>query len=58
MSDPQRDDDQRPPLEEEGGFFAEYWIWILAPLVLIMGALLYMVFFMGGDDSPFTYNIM
>lgn len=56
MSD--QDDNPRPPADEEGGFFAEYWIWILAPLVLIMGALLYMVFFMGGDDSPFTYTIM
>ncbi len=52
--DPEND----PRDEEEGGFFAEYWIWILAPLVLIMGALIYMVFFTSGEDSPFVYNIM
>lgn len=53
------DEHDKDPLEdEEGGFFAEYWIWILAPLVLIMGALIWMVFFQDGEDSPFVYNIM
>jgi len=58
MTDQDQHEPDPVPIDDEGGFFSEYWIWILTPLVLIMGALLYMVFFMGGDDSPFVYNIM
>ena len=45
-----------------GSFWREYWIWIVAPVVLIVGAvvfLLVLTLLTGGDgeDSAFIYNI-
>lgn len=58
MSDqPNRPEPRQRVDQQEAGFFAEYWIWILVPLVLILCALLYVVFFMRGEDSAFIYNI-
>ncbi len=41
--------------EEAKGFLAEYWFWMLLPLLLILGVLLYLVF---GEqsDSQFIYS--
>ena len=40
-----------------GNFLRENWIWILAPIVLVLGLILAIVVFGSGDDSPFVYNI-
>lgn len=42
-----------------GNFLRENWLWIVTPLVLVLGGLAFMVWFMGGDDTsaPFIYNI-
>ncbi len=41
-----------------GKFFREYWVWIVVPFVLVIGAVAVLVF-SGGDDtvSPFTYEV-
>lgn len=39
-------------------FLKEYWLWILIPFVLVLGAIGVAVFMMSGDgSSPFVYNI-
>ena len=41
-----------------GNFFREYWIWILAPIVIILGILVVLILSTeSGSDSPFIYNI-
>jgi hypothetical protein len=40
-----------------GGFLAENWAWILAPIVFAFLILMFVLFFLGGDSSPFVYNI-
>ena len=39
-------------------FLKEYWLWIVVPIVLVLGALA-LVFFLSADDgaSPFQYNV-
>ncbi len=38
-------------------FLKEYWLWIVAPIALVVIALLVLFALGGGSDSPFTYNI-
>ena len=39
-------------------FFAEFWLWITVPVVLVLAGILFLVFFGGGDSSsPFQYNV-
>jgi len=40
-------------------FFAEFWLWIVIPFVLVLGGLLFLYFWAGAGDgtSPFTYNV-
>ncbi len=39
-------------------FLRENWIWILAPIVLVLCLIAALVVFGGtGDDTPFVYNI-
>ena len=39
-------------------FFKEFWLWILIPFVLVIGALLAFVAFSNDDAvSPFVYNV-
>jgi len=40
-------------------FFAEFWLWIVIPFALVLGALAFLYFWSGGGDSgsPFTYNV-
>ena len=39
-------------------FLAENWIWIVAPIVIVMLLLIAVVYLTQGDDpSPFQYNI-
>jgi hypothetical protein len=40
-----------------GGFLAENWAWILAPIVFAFLILMFVLFFLGDDTSPFIYNI-
>jgi ABC-type dipeptide/oligopeptide/nickel transport system permease subunit len=40
-----------------GSFLRENWIWIVAPIVLVLILVLAMVYLSAGDDSPFAYNI-
>lgn len=39
-------------------FLKEFWLWILIPFVLMVGVLLAVLFFAGGEGSnPFKYNV-
>jgi hypothetical protein len=40
-------------------FFRENWLWIVVPVVLVLGGLFVLITMMdGGDaDAPFIYNI-
>ena len=39
-------------------FLKEFWLWILIPFVLMIGLLVAVLVFAGGDGSnPFNYNI-
>ena len=38
-------------------FLRENWIWILAPVALVVGLVLFAVVTGGEGDSPFVYNI-
>jgi hypothetical protein len=40
-----------------GGFLAENWAWILAPVVFAFLILVFVLFFLDQDTSPFIYNI-
>ena len=41
-----------------GKFLAENWIWIVAPIVIVMVLMIaVLVFTQGNDTSPFIYNI-
>jgi len=41
-----------------GKFLAENWIWIVAPIVIVMVLLIAVVLLTQGNDaSPFVYNI-
>jgi len=40
-----------------GSFLRENWIWIVAPIVLVLALVVALLVFGGGDDSPFVYNI-
>lgn len=42
-----------------GKFLKENWLWILAPIVLVLGGLVVLMMSTGGgnDDQPFIYNI-
>ena len=41
-----------------GKFLRENWIWIVAPIVLVLLLVVaLLVFGRGGDESPFVYNI-
>ena len=39
-------------------FLKENWLWILAPIVIVVGFIVFLTL-MGGDngDQPFIYNI-
>lgn len=41
------------------GFLREYWLWIVVPMVLVLGAMTYLLLTAGRDDSasPFDYPI-
>ncbi|HVS11573.1 MAG TPA: DUF5989 family protein [Planctomycetota bacterium] len=42
-----------------GNFLRENWIWIVAPIVIVLVLFVAFMFLMSGDDanSPFIYNI-
>jgi len=41
-----------------GKFLRENWIWILAPIVIVLGLFILILAMGSGDDaSPFIYNI-
>jgi len=40
------------------GFLKEYWLWIVVPFVLVIGAILLFLFLTESDPvSPFQYNV-
>ena len=40
------------------GFLKEYWLWIVVPFVLVIGAILLFLYSTSGDAvSPFQYNV-
>lgn len=38
-------------------FFRENWIYIVAPLVIVLLGIVVILILSNGSDSPFTYNI-
>jgi hypothetical protein len=39
-------------------FFAEYWLWILVPSLIVAAGIVLLVMASGSDSSsPFVYNI-
>ena len=39
-------------------FLKEYWLWIVVPIVLVLGGLWVLVAMMEGDETaPFQYNV-
>ena len=41
-----------------GKFLRENWVWILAPIVIVLVLFLVIIFTAGSEDaSPFIYNI-
>ncbi len=42
-----------------GNFFKENWVWILAPIVIVLLGILALFLFGdgGNEDQPFTYTI-
>lgn len=41
-----------------GKFLRENWLWILAPVVIVLALFLVLIFTSNSDDaSPFIYNI-
>ena len=38
-------------------FLKEYWLWIVAPIALVLIALAVLMWMGQGSDSPFVYNI-
>lgn len=41
-----------------GRFLRENWLWILAPIVLVVVLFVVLIMVQGGDEtSPFIYNI-
>ena len=41
-----------------GKFLRENWLWILAPIVIVLALFVTIIVMQGGDDtSPFIYNI-
>jgi len=39
-------------------FLKEYWLWIVVPIVLVLGALAVLLWLSGdGGASPFQYNL-
>ena len=42
------------PAEPPVSFLKENWIWIVAPMVLILGAMAWQVYFSGPDAEPAT----
>ncbi len=38
-------------------FLREYWLWIVAPIALVLVALLVLFYFSNGSDSPFIYTL-
>jgi len=50
-----RQDIGLPSREEQQGFFARYWFWMLLPLLLILAFLAFLVF--GEEsDAQFIYS--
>jgi hypothetical protein len=41
------------------GFFKEFWLWILIPVLIVAGGILLLIFWGQGSESsnPFTYNV-
>jgi hypothetical protein len=40
------------------GFLKEYWLWIVVPFVLVIGAILVFMLMTESDPvSPFQYNV-
>ena len=40
-----------------GNFLRDNWLWIAAPIVIFVIALVVLIFLTGGDEtSPFIYN--
>lgn len=40
-----------------GRFLKEYWVWILAPVVVVALLLLIAFLVLGDGDAPFTYAL-
>jgi hypothetical protein len=41
-----------------GTFLRENWIWIVAPIVIVLGLFVAIILLQGSEDaSPFIYNI-
>ncbi|HVS19878.1 MAG TPA: DUF5989 family protein [Planctomycetota bacterium] len=40
-----------------GNFLRENWIWIAAPIVLVVGLVVVVIMIGSQGDSPFIYNI-
>jgi len=41
-----------------GKFLRENWIWIVAPIVIVLGLFIAIILMQGSDEaSPFIYNI-
>jgi hypothetical protein len=40
-----------------GRFLKEYWVWILAPVVVVGLVLLIALFVLGDGDTPFAYAL-
>ncbi len=40
-----------------GKFLKENWLWILAPIVIVVGGLAVLILSSSGDDQSFVYNI-
>jgi len=40
-----------------GNFLRENWIWIVAPIVIVLILFVVLIAMSGEDDSPFIYNI-
>jgi len=40
-----------------GKFLRENWIWIAAPIVLVVGLVAVVIYVGSQGDSPFIYNI-
>ena len=39
-------------------FLAEFWLWMVIPAAVVLGAVIWLLFLSGDDSSsPFVYNV-